>query len=133
MRRQVTNKIRILIVSHQKDVRQSLGSLLHALDGFSVVAEAADHREAIRLASRLDMDVVLMDSSVSEADAWEVPRRIKEASPAVGIVMFRWLGSENSEPSAVVTGVDAFVEKRITAENLAEIIRRVHWRKEKDT
>jgi DNA-binding NarL/FixJ family response regulator len=127
------SSIRILIVNEQKSVRQSLSTVLGLLDGIEVTAEAADGREAARLASRLAVDVVLMDSTLSAADELEAARRIKEISPGVGIVMFSRLGNENAKPPAGVNPVDAFVEKRATAEKLAAVIRQVHRRKEKST
>ena len=119
-------KTKILIVDDQKNVRQSLGTILGLIDDFEVVGEAADGEEAIRLAAELDPDIVLMDMSMSELDGTAATRSIKERDPGIGVLMLTMHGSQNARQRALEAGVDGFVEKGIAMEELADSIRRVH-------
>lgn len=124
-------KIKILIVDDQKNVRQSLTTILGLIDGFKIVGEAADGEEAIRLAAQLDPDIVLMDMSMSELDGTAATRSIKEQSPEVGVLMLTMHGSHTARQRAFEAGADCFVEKGIAMQDLADSIRRVHEIKEK--
>jgi DNA-binding NarL/FixJ family response regulator len=123
-------KTKILIVDDQKNVRQSLSTILGLIDDFDVVGEAADGAEAIRLAAELEPDVVLMDMSMSELDGTAATRCIRERDPDVGVLMLTMHGSRNARQRAFEAGVDGFVEKGIAVDALADSIRRVHITKE---
>jgi len=124
------DKIKILIVDDQNNVRQSLGTILALIDGFEVVGGAADGAEAIRLAAELDPDIVLMDMSMSELDGTAATRNIKQSNPRVGVLMLTMHGSRNARQRAFEAGVDGFVEKGIAMDELADSIRRVKRTKE---
>jgi len=123
-------KIKILIVDDQKNVRQSLGTILGLIDDFEVLGEAADGAEAIRLAAELDPDIVLMDMSMSELDGTAATKNIKESNPRVGVLMLTMHGSQNARQRAFEAGVDGFLEKGISMDELADSIRRVKRTKE---
>jgi DNA-binding NarL/FixJ family response regulator len=123
-------KIKILIVDDQKNVRQSLGTILGLIDDFAVMGEAANGEQAIRLAAELDPDIVLMDMSMTELDGAAATRGIKKDDPSIGVLMLTMHGSQNAQQRAFEAGVDGFVEKGIAMEELADSIRRVHRIKE---
>lgn len=123
-------KIKILIVDDQQNVRQSLGTILGLIDDFEVVGEAADGEEAIRRSVDLDPDIVLMDMSMSALDGTAATRSIKKGYPEVGVLMLTMHGSQNARQRAFEAGVDGFVEKGITMDELADSIRRVYKTKE---
>lgn len=54
--------------------------------GFDVVGEARDGREAIRLAEELRPEVILMDVTMPEVDGIEATRQIKQLYPDMRIV-----------------------------------------------
>lgn len=124
-------RIKILIVDDQTNVRQSLGTILRLNDDIEVLGEASNGNEAIRLTAELKPDVVLMDMSMSQLDGTAATRSIKEQDPGVGVVMLTMHGSENAEHRAYAAGVDAFVEKGIAMDELADTLRRVHRSKER--
>jgi two-component system response regulator NreC len=120
------NKIKILIVDDQANVRRSLGTILGLMEDFEVVGEAADGGEAIRLAAELNPDVLLMDMSMAKLDGTAATRSIREQNQGIGVLMLTMHGSRNSRKRAFEAGVDGFVEKGIAMEELADSIRRVH-------
>jgi DNA-binding NarL/FixJ family response regulator len=72
-----------------------------------------------------------MDMSMSELDGTAATRRIKEHDPGIGVLMLTMYGSENARHLAYAAGVDAFVEKGIAMDGLADALRRVHRSKER--
>ena len=118
-------KTKILIVDDQSNVRQSLGTILGLIDDFEVLGEASDGAEAVRLTAELEPDVVLMDMSMSELDGTAATRSIKDSNPRVGVLMLTMHGSQTARQRAFEAGVDGFLEKGITMDELADSIRRV--------
>ncbi len=68
--------IRVLLADDQALVRAGFRSLLDAQDDIEVVGEADDGEEAVRLASELSPDVVLLDIRMPGVDGLEATRRI---------------------------------------------------------
>jgi DNA-binding NarL/FixJ family response regulator len=68
--------IRVLLADDQALVRGGFRALLEAEPGIEVVGEAGDGEEAVRLATRLVPDVVLMDIRMPGSDGLEATRRI---------------------------------------------------------
>ena len=74
-------KVKILIVDDHTIVRQGLRALLETQNGFVVVGEAENGREAVKKAQELSPDVVIMDIAMPEAffsaAAWSSRKRSK--------------------------------------------------------
>ena len=67
MRRRPTMAIRILLADDHGVVRKGVRFLLERQPGMEVVGEAADGREAVRLAETANPDVVIMDIAMPSA------------------------------------------------------------------
>jgi DNA-binding NarL/FixJ family response regulator len=82
--------IRVLIVDDHASFR-SLARRLLVDEGFDVVGEASDGRGAVRAASELRPDVVLLDVQLSDSDGFGVAAALAEQPhpPAVVLVSSR--------------------------------------------
>jgi DNA-binding NarL/FixJ family response regulator len=76
--------IRVLVVDADPLARQALGELLATEQGLEVVATAADTEAGVIAVEELDVDVVLMDASLSCEESLSAIERIHEASEARG-------------------------------------------------
>jgi DNA-binding NarL/FixJ family response regulator len=76
--------IRVLVVDADPLARQALGELLAMEQGLEVVATAADTDAGVIAAEELEVDVVLMDASLSCDESLSAISRIHEASEARG-------------------------------------------------
>lgn len=88
MRPRLTNvPIRVLLVDDVVEVRRLVRTSLRFRGGFEVVGEAADGAEAVRLASRLRPDVVVLDLDLPEISGGDLLSQLREAAPQAEIVL----------------------------------------------
>ena len=118
--------IRVLLVDDQSLVRAGFRALLDAEAGIEVIGEAADGEEAVRMASALTPDVILMDLSLPIIDGWEATRRLKahqdlKAIPVIALTAHAMRGDEEK---ARASGCDDFLTKPIDEDLLLETLNR---------
>src|SRR2546421_10172049 len=81
-----TNKPwRVMIVDHHEIFRHGLRNILIDIDGFDVVAEASRWSDVLKHATRMPIDLVLMDSSLPDAAGIEAIQRLRELTPPTQI------------------------------------------------
>src|SRR5690349_6890942 len=84
---QATSETRILLADDHYLVRAGIRSLLEALPGVTVVAEAGNGREALEAMKREKLDLVLLDISMPGLNGLETLPRIKTDFPGVPVII----------------------------------------------
>ncbi|HSB01707.1 MAG TPA: response regulator transcription factor [Anaerolineales bacterium] len=107
----MTEPCRILIVDDAASVRESLGWLLVDEPGLTVVGDAADGSEAMRLALILDPDLVILDIELPDTDGFRVTRQLKALPHPPLVVLLSIHSDDLSRQRGEQAGCDAFVEK----------------------
>ncbi|MBO2522133.1 MAG: hypothetical protein CW345_10120 [Firmicutes bacterium] len=73
------SKCRLMVVDDDPAMRQVLRDFIELfLDDYEIIAEAANGRDAVRLAAETDPDVILMDVRMPLEDGIQATRRIKQ-------------------------------------------------------
>ena len=117
--------INVLLVEDQALVRSGIRALLDQEADITVVGEASDGEEAIRMAAELQPDLVLMDIKLPRVDGIEATRRIKESHAAVEVLVLSAFEDDESVFQAIQAGASGYVLKDITPVNLVRAIRAV--------
>ena len=99
----------ILLVDDMRHVREVLRLRLELEDGFTIVAEGSDGRQAIELASRHQPDVAIIDHSMPVLTGLEAIPQLKTVSPNTRVIMFS--SSDEVRTRALRAGADAFINK----------------------
>ena len=114
--------VRVLLVDDMPQVRHDLRQLLELTGQIEIIAEARDGAQAVRLATELAPDVIVMDLEMPGMDGYEATRRIKQRQPALRIVILSVHAGPLEQESARAAGAEAFVMKGANYEVLVNAI-----------
>ncbi len=117
--------IRVLIVDDHAIVRGGLSALLATAADIEVVGEAADGHEAVRLATELGPDVVLMDLSMPGLDGVAATREIVSRSLARNVVVLTSYSDQHWINEALEAGAEGYLLKQSGPEVIVTGIREV--------
>ena len=102
---------RVLIADDQTLFRSGLARLLEVDDRVTVVGEAVDGDEAVKMALALKPDVVLMDIKMPNVDGIEAARRIVSENPKIKVLMLTTFEADNHVIQALKAGASGYVLK----------------------
>jgi len=106
-----TRIARVLIADDQTLFRSGLARLLDGDDRVSVVGEAVDGADAVKLALSLKPDVVLMDIKMPNLDGIEATRRIVSENPKIKVLMLTTFEADNHVIQSLKAGASGYVLK----------------------
>jgi DNA-binding NtrC family response regulator len=111
---------RILIVEDEKHAREALGEVFA---GEHDVDLAADVAEAARLMAAAAPDVVLTDVVLpGDEDGLDLLRAVKEADPAIPVIVMTAYGSVERAVNAMRDGAHDFLEKPLDLKRLRNLV-----------
>jgi two-component system response regulator NreC len=116
--------LRILLADDAPAVRQGVRGLLER-EGFEVVGEAPDGREAVRLAQEVRPDVAILDLSMPRLDGVDAAREIRQVCPWTHLILLTVHSEEHQIVRAFLVGIRGYVVKTHAAEDLARAIEEV--------
>jgi DNA-binding NarL/FixJ family response regulator len=115
-------KVRILIADDHDIVRAGVRLLIETQPGWDVCAEAANGREAVALADKLQPDVVVLDITMPELNGLEAARQIKKASPKSEVLMLTAHESEDLIHQVFDVGARSYILKTEAGKHLVAAI-----------
>ena len=118
--------IRVLLAEDQTMLRGALAALLELESDISVVAQAANGREAQRLAREFAPDVVVTDIEMPEMTGLEFAAALKETESKAKVIILTTFARPGYLRRALDAGARGYLLKERPASELAEAIRRVH-------
>ncbi len=122
----LTDPIRVLIAEDQTMLRGALAALLDLEPDITVIAQAANGREALRLARLHAPDVVITDIEMPERTGLELAEDLRNAAASPHVIILTTFARPGYLRRALDAGARGYLLKDRPASELAEAIRRVH-------
>ena len=116
------DELRVLVVDDHDLFRTGLRNLLEE-EGVNVVGEAENGETAIRLASDLTPDVVIMDLNMPGAGGVETTRRLSNLAPLSRVVVLTISADDDDVMNAVMAGACGYLLKDSSIQELIAGIR----------
>jgi two-component system, NarL family, response regulator NreC len=118
-------KTRILLADDHGVVRKGLRFLIEQQEKMEVVGEAADGREAVKLAEELSPDIVVMDVGMPQLNGIEAAAQIVKKNPATGIIMLSMHSDEVYVVRALTSGARGYLLKDSAEADLVRAVESV--------
>jgi NarL family two-component system response regulator LiaR len=121
-----TEKIKIIVADDHTVLREGTRKILEEEPDMEVIAEAYDGEEAVRLATQLKPDIVLMDIAMPKLDGIDATRQIKHACPDVNVLILSAHDDDQFVFKLLQAGAAGYLLKTVHTQELISGVRAVH-------
>jgi len=115
----------VLLVDDHKIMRDGIKAILERSDEFTVVGEADNGTDALRLCKSEKPDLILMDIGLPGLNGIEVTTEVLRQAPRSKVIILSMYDDEHSVVSAIRSGARAFVLKKASDNDLVDALRTV--------
>ena len=116
-------KISVLIADDQTLFREGIKDLLEGEKDVTIVGEAVDGPEVLRLTKKLKPDVVLMDIKLPHLDGISATRQIRKDMPDTNILILSAYEDESHVLEAIQAGANGYLSKMLPASELIRALK----------
>lgn len=117
--------IRVLIADDHPIVRRGLKQIVAEESDMEVVAETSDAREAVRLATTIPLEIVILDISMPGMSGYEALNQLKAARPNLPILILSTHPESEVAVRVLKAGAAGYLNKEMAPEELITAVRRV--------
>src|SRR5580704_5178059 len=114
--------VRLLIADDHEIVRRGLRTVLETRQGWLVVAEASDGREALQKAEEVNPHVAILDISMPSMNGLEAARQIKKRLPETQILILSVHDSDPLIQRVLETGARGYLLKSDAVRDLVTAV-----------
>jgi DNA-binding NarL/FixJ family response regulator len=115
----------IVIAEDHRILREGLKALLSSESELFVAGEAEDGKEAIKLVSSINPDIILMDLSMPKVHGLEAIREIRKISPSTKILVLTVHNDDEYISTTLQAGAHGYVLKQASFDELLISIKTV--------
>ena len=123
-------KMRVLIADDVQETRRNTRLMLATIDDVEVVAIASNGVQAVQLAKEHRPDIVFLDINMPEMDGLTAYSEIHKILPGTGCVIISAEKDTTTLRTAMSIGVQEYLIKPFTVDELEAAVGRVHERVE---
>jgi two-component system, NarL family, response regulator NreC len=117
--------VRILIADDHSLVRRGLRALIEGEPGYTIVGEAVNGEETIRLVEELRPEIVLLDISMPGVNGIEITRTLHTAQPALCVLILTVHEDQSLLREAFAAGAMGYIVKRAADDELIRALQTV--------
>ena len=114
--------VRLLIADDHEMIRHGLRHILERHDGWQVVGEAANGREAVEMARKVVPRVVILDLVMPELNGVEATRQIKRYLPQAEVLVFSGLEADELIYQVLEAGARGYLVKTDIGRHIVDAI-----------
>ncbi|WP_112265390.1 response regulator transcription factor [Lentzea terrae] len=116
---------RVVIADDHPVFRRGLKALLDGEDGLSVVGEAADGLEAVKVVLDLEPDVVVMDLHMPGLGGVDAAKRILEVLPSLGVLVLTMHEDDELVFAAMKAGARGYLVKTTDDDEIVRAVQAI--------
>jgi len=121
--KEAVGMVTILLADDHAAVRRFIKILLRGEVDFSVVGEAANGVDAVKLVAELKPDILVTNLTMPGLDGIEVTRRVRESSPPTMVIVLSMWDPGRYAETAKKAGAVTYIVKDSAVDNLVPAIR----------
>ena len=122
MKQRMPAPIRVLIADDHRLFAEALEVMLSTEERIEVVGRAADGDEAVRMARKLEPDVVALDISMPVMDGFEAAAELEQLTRPPAVLMLTGSSSPEDVDRARRLGAKGYITKDAIAARLVDAI-----------
>lgn len=119
-------KIKVILADDHTILREGIKSLLEDEPDIDIVGEANNGHEVVKLAIKLNPDIVIMDLSMPLLNGLEATRKIKQSAPSIKIIILTMHDNEEYIRQALTAGALGYILKDAATHELLDAIRSIN-------
>jgi len=120
------DNIKILIADDHAVVREGTRQILEQEQDLTVVAEAGDGEEAVRLVGALKPDVAIIDINMPKLDGIEATKQIKLRYPTIAVLILTAYDDDQFVFSLLEAGAAGYLLKSVRGHEVVDAVRAVY-------
>ena len=115
--------VKILIADDSALMRSILRGILES-NGYKVIGEACNGKEAIKKYKELKPDMVILDITMKECDGLKALGKIMKSDPSARVIMCSAMGQQCNILEAIKLGAKDFIVKPFQKDRVIEAIKK---------
>jgi two-component system, NarL family, response regulator LiaR len=115
--------IRVLVVDDHRHIHEVITRVLIGISDISIVGQAANGAEAVRLCEEVRPDLILMDVVMPVMDGMQATERIRDQYPDLKILVLSSFQDHESVHQLLRGGAAGYITKDALANDLVNVIR----------
>ena len=120
-----SGKTKIVLADDHPLLRKALKDLLAKENDFEIAGEAGDGQEAVRLATEISPNIVIMDISMPNMDGLEATQQIKATCPDVAVLVLTVHTDDECILEILQAGAAGYLIKSAFGDEVVQAVRAV--------